>query len=742
MSFQDLSQITSDQRPLALRLRPDLFMQESFFQGQRCWVVKDPLAMKYFRLLEPEYAALQALGQPISVRQLKQLLDQQFPDRLFRMDDVQRLVGQFHQQGLLISDAAHQAAPLLKRNSKEVRQKWLRVFTSVLAWRFPGVDPDQFLTWLYPKIRWAFSRAFVTCVGLLCASAALLVLRNLDEVQRRLPEFYQFFGFQNMLMMGGILVFTKSFHEMGHGMMCKHFGGECHEIGFMLLVLTPAMYCNTSDSWVLPNKWHRIAIGAAGMYVELILAGICTWIWWYTQPGWLHHLTLNIVFLCSVSTVMFNANPLLRYDGYYMMSDLLEIPNLSQKSQLSLINRLRTICLGMDPVPSRFLPERNQSMFALYSVSSFAYRWFVYFSIMWFLTKIFKPYGLEILGYTMIGMSLIGMIVVPAYKLTKFFKAPGRWRQVKKPRLLASAVVGLIVLAAIACIPLPHYVYAPLVVRPDQAEYVYVTVPGNLRKINVAPGARVEPGRLLVELSDPQLELDIEQLKGQRESLKRQIESRENAARTSTEEARQIGELNAKLISVKHEIELAEQNLARLTVKANTAGVVFPPPDSPGPESGMHQVAWSRTPLDTENLGALLPMQTLVCIIGEPKRMKAVLLLEQSDIQFIQPGQKVQLILDEFRYRRLNGLVENVSRNQLGALPPELSTTHGGPVGGTPSASGAETPQLTYFEATVPLHDLALDLTPGFRGNAKIRVGQASVGWRMLRLLRTVFFFR
>ncbi len=342
----------------------------------------------------------------------------------------------------------------------------------------------------------------------------------------------------------------------------------------------------------------------------------------------------------------------------------------------------------------------------------------------------------------MIVMSLIGMIVVPAYKLTKFFKAPGRWRQVKKPRLLASAVVGLIVLAAIACIPVPHYVYAPLVVRPDQAEYVYVMAPGNLRQIHVTPGQRVEPGGLLVTLSDPQLELDLEQLKGHRESLKRQIESRENAARSSTEAAREIGELQAKLFSVKHEIELAEQNLARLTIKANTAGVVFPPPDSSGAESGMQQAAWSRTPLDTENLGALLQEQTLVCVIGEPKWMKAVLLLEQSDIQFIQPGQRVQLLLDEYRYRRVNGLVEYVSRNQLGVLPPELSTTHGGPVGGTPSASGAETPQLTYFEATVPLHEMAIELTPGFRGNAKIRVGQASVGWRLLRLLRTVFFFR
>ena len=221
--------------------------------------------------------------------------------------------------------------------------------------------------------------------------------------------------------MGVILIFTKTIHEFGHGLMCKHFGGECHEIGFMLLVLTPAMFCNTSDSWVLPNRWHRIAIGAAGMYVEIFMAAICTFIWWFTMPGWIHYLALNIMFLSSVSTIVFNLNPLLRYDGYYMLSDFLEIPNLAQKSKLSLTSKLRVWCLGMKPVNERLLPERHQVMFAVYSVASFVYRWFVMIVIFWFLAKVFEPYGLAVIGYALVGISLIGMVVVPMFKLAKFF---------------------------------------------------------------------------------------------------------------------------------------------------------------------------------------------------------------------------------------------------------------------------------------------------------------------------------
>ena len=132
-------------------------------------------------------------------------------------------------------------------------------------------------------------------------------------------------------MFAGVLAVTKMLHEFGHGLSCKRLGGECHEIGFMLLVLTPCLYCNVSDSWRLPNKWHRAAIGAAGMYVEIILATIATFVWWYVEPGWIQDLCLQIMLVSSVSTILFNGNPLLRFDGYYILSDLLEIPKYVSK---------------------------------------------------------------------------------------------------------------------------------------------------------------------------------------------------------------------------------------------------------------------------------------------------------------------------------------------------------------------------------------------------------------------------
>mgnify|MGYP000497118404 CR=1 FL=1 len=116
-------------------------------------------------------------------------------------------------------------------------------------------------------------------------SALGLVIVEWDVFRSRLPAFHEFFGPGNWLLLGLVLAVTKVLHEFGHGLSCKHYGGECHEMGFMLLVLTPCLYCNVSDSWMLPSKWRRAAIGAAGMYVEIVLASIATFVWWFSAPG-------------------------------------------------------------------------------------------------------------------------------------------------------------------------------------------------------------------------------------------------------------------------------------------------------------------------------------------------------------------------------------------------------------------------------------------------------------------------
>ena len=340
---------------------------------------------------------------------------------------------------------------------------------------------------MYPYFRWFFRRS--RCAA--CCPLLTLVIVEFDVLRSKLPEFYQFFSIHNAFLLVVVLAVTKIIHEFGHGLTCKHFGGECHEMGVMILVLTPCLYCNVSDSWMLPSKWHRAAIGAAGIYVEILLSSICTFLWWFSEPGLFHNLCLNVMFISSVSTIIFNANPLLRYDGYYVLSDLVEIPNLRQKATQILSRKLGQWCLGMEPPEDPFLPQRSQVFFALYSVAAAAYRWLVTFSICWLLYKFFEGYEVKPIGQAVVLMSLWGLLGIPLYQVGKFFYVPGRLEQVKKPRFYTSLGVLGVVLLAVLFVPLPYSVICTLKSKPATPTLFTSTWPASLDEINVTPGQEV-----------------------------------------------------------------------------------------------------------------------------------------------------------------------------------------------------------------------------------------------------------
>ena len=191
------------------------------------------------------------------------------------------------------------------------------------------------------------------------------------------------------------------------------------------------------------------------MYVELVLASIAVFVWWFSSPGIVNQLALNLIFVSSVSTILFNANPLLRYDGYYILSDLLEIPNLRSKATSILQRTFGELVLGIEAKDDPFLPAKRQWLFGLYSIAAASYRWLITFSIFWFVYQVLEPYGFKIIGQ-MIAMSAIyGLVGIPLVKLYKFFSIPGRFGTVKPVRATISAVVFALLLAAILLIPIP-----------------------------------------------------------------------------------------------------------------------------------------------------------------------------------------------------------------------------------------------------------------------------------------------
>ena len=427
-----------------------------------------------------------------------------------------------------------------------------------------------------------------------------------------------------------------------------------------------------------------------------------------------------------------------------MLSDFLEIPNLSQKSKMAMLSKLRVWALGMKPIGSRQLPRQRQVWFSIYSIASFCYRWFIVLMIFWFLTEIFEPYGLEVIGHVVVAISLFGMVVVPLYKLAKFFLYPGRMREVKKIRTMASAVLILAALGAFCLIPVPHSVWVNFVVRPNEAQSVYVNQPGTLRELKVQPGDSVVANQVLAVLENEDLEINCVALEGELAKLKTDLVAYELSQSEYLDAARKIGQTQAEIIKVERQLDLARKQLQELNLVADRAGQVLPPPNNPVVEADDRTLAtWSGTPLDRDNQSAFLARETVFCFVGDPSDMKAVLVVEQGDVKFLQPGQRTQLMLFQYPDTRIEGELQDVSRDELTVIPRELSKTNGGPVSVLPLPNGGERPLLKSYEATVILDQATnIKLLPGMHGSAKILVGDATLASRVWREIQLVLNFR
>jgi putative peptide zinc metalloprotease protein len=739
------SLVSSSARSMPVRMRPDLTAKQQRYHGRSYWVVKDPVGLNYFRFQDEEWAILQMIDGTRSLDEIKDKFEEDFPPQKITLEELQQFLGMLHRSGLILAGVPGQGRQLRKRRDERRRKEILAACTNILCIRFKGIDPERALNWLYPWVRWLFSPITLTCCLLLALSALSLVLAEFDTFREKLPAFRDFFTPANAILLAITLGVTKVLHELGHGMSCKHFGGECHEIGIMILVLTPCLYCNVSDSWMLPNKWHRAFIGAAGIFVEVTLASIATFIWWFTAPGLVHYLCLNVMFISSVSTIMFNANPLLRYDGYYILSDVVEIPNLRQKATSILSRKMGEWCLGLEPTEDPFLPERNQVFFALYTVAAVIYRWFILASILFFLYKVFEPYGLAIVGRGIAAMSIYGLLFQPIYQLGKFFYVPGRIHKVKKPRMFATLAVIAAAVAAVLFLPLPHSVLCTLEIQARDAASVFVTAPGTLEEISVEPGQHVEKGDRLARLESIELELEILQLKSQRDQYAIRLENVQRQSISNPAGGMRIGELEDSLETIENQLANKLRDLARLQLQAPIAGTVLPPPWTPRRESGNGQLTgWHGTPLEPRNLGAYLEAKppVLFCQIGDPEKgMEANLVIDQSDIDFIKEGQDVEIKLDELPHDTLQGTIDEIAKIDLKVSPRNLSAKMGGELATETDASGVERPLNTSYQVRVFMDDPEGLLRLGLRGRAKVHTAPQTLGRRAWRIVAETFNF-
>jgi putative peptide zinc metalloprotease protein len=646
---------------------------------------------------------------------------------------VQHLIGDLHQKGLAFGTRTGQAASRIQQRRKKRRQQIWSTLSNILSLRLPGWDPDTALTRTIKVTGWMFHPVTAFVATVIVVASWILLTVHFSSFQSRLPAFNQFFGWPNLIFLWMTLAGAKIIHEFGHGLSCKYFGGECHEMGVMLLVGSPCLYCDVSDSWMLKNKWKRILIGAAGMIIEVFLSAIAIFVWWLTEPGLLHYLALNLIFVTAVTTVIFNANPLMRLDGYYMLMDFMEIPNLRQKADRLLSDWMAALFLGVDARPDPFMPQTNRIWFMLFAVASTVYGWAVLFGILTFLYTVLKPYGLQSIGQMLAAASIVGILIRLAMTIYRLATTP-RQEPIKYWRLWTAGLLFALIATGLGVIPIPLFGSAAFVIEPRGVQHIYTKIAGELTEVRVRPGEVVKAGDLLAILAEPKLEDRKLELSVQRQlhlkTIQQALASDDPPARVLAEEALQ---------TVDRQIAELMTHMEHLSVTAPVAGTVVAPPRMPSPkleQQRTHLFGWTDSPLDPKNSHCFLEERTHLLSIAPTTDIQAIMYLNQSHRHDIYVGQNVALKFDHLPRQVFRGKITQIAAAHADVAPNHLSVKHGGLLSTVTDREGKEMLQEAAYQATVVFNQPPGDLKSNLRGNARFVTSRRAVFswiWRSAR---------
>jgi putative peptide zinc metalloprotease protein len=552
-------------------------------------------------------------------------------------------------------------------------------------------------------------------------AALTLVASQWSSFQAKLPDFQSFFNWRTIFFFWISLAVVKVIHEFGHGLTAKHFGGEVHEMGMLFLVLTPALYCDVTDSWLLPSKWKRIWISAAGIYVECFLASIATFVWWNTEPGLLNSLMLATMFICSVNTILFNANPLLRYDGYYVMADWLEIPNLRIKSTQFFSYLFQEKVLGLEVPVQSYMPRSRRFLFVTYAVCSYLYRWVVTFSILFFLYRFLKPYKLGSISAMLAVGSLVPLVAMPGYQMLKFVRQPGRMRKVKKARAAGFAAAFVTIVAGILLIPTPLRVQGTLVLMAAKPAMIYAEVPGRLVELYVRDAEWVKAGAKLATLSNPER---IRERMTLQESQKVNMAKYQSFSRATDNANHGLAVEHLKMaLDLEPAISKVTEQVGKLTLFAPVDGQVI---GAPHPETR----------------GQWLKPGKPFCEIADTHHLEAKMILNQEDVDLIRVDRRAFVKIYGTSETTFRTFVSEVAKKNQEDIPPELSNLAGGEIATkADQKTGQAKPLTAVYEVILPIENAELLLQPGLRGFAKIDGGTAPLGWWLWRLITKTFHF-
>jgi putative peptide zinc metalloprotease protein len=695
------------------RLRGDVAVERHVIRGEVWYVVRDRFSTAALRFSPAVYFVLTRMDGTRSFDRIWQEAVDQFGEDAPSQDQILHTASQLYRANIMLSDAVVDDRELAERARAERDRIMTANFRNPMYVRIPLLDPDHFLEATQHLVRplcgWLGGILWLFAVGWL----ALQMVIHWHELTIDIAD--RVLATESLITIVLIYPLLKILHELGHAYAVKLAGEEVHEMGVMMLTLLPAPYVNASASAIIPGKWQRILISAAGMMVELAVASLAMLVWLNAQPGLTRSIAYDTLFIASVSTLIFNGNPLLRFDAYYILSDFLEVPNLGSRSQRYFIYLAQRYLLGATDLRDPVMARGERFWFAVYAPASFTYRMFTLLGVALFISS----------KYFVIGVALAiwmaaASIAWPVLKGLKFILLSPtltsvRWRAVS---VTALAVAGIV--AALALVPIPNgTVVRGLIWIADDSRIVAQSS-GRLEKLLVEPGAMVAQDAALAKLDDPL----IASKRKKAQALLAEIAARLLSAETRTPFDLQV---------LSRQRELAQQELAdlerqerNLIIRSPAAGAFIVP----------HAV---------DLVDNFIKRGQAIGYVMSDRAPSIRASVPEGEIEIVRDQTKsVSVRFDEAPWTRLDSLsVERQVPKSTRSLPaPALSTENGGPFTLDPAAKDKDMILESIFEIDISVpKDIAVEHW-GERVWVRFDHGASPVIGRIYRAARQLFLGR
>ncbi len=548
-------------------LRPQVQVRRRSLCRQRWYVLHEPVSQQFFRLNPVAYHLVGLLDGHRIVDDAWRLTLERYGDDAPTQPEVVGLLGQLNQANLLRVDLPVDAEPLLRRSGEQRARRWAGQAMSILFLQVPLLDPDPFLSRLLPLMR-----PLLSVVGLILWAVWVTVCAVLF-----LPHLGTFIHDSGSILApanwGWVMVFfilIKLVHETGHGLVCKRLGGNVHEAGIMLLVLFPCPYVDTTSAWAFESRFQRVLVGAAGMMFELTIAGGAALVWLHADPGTtVRQVAHNIVLVASVATVIFNANPLMRFDGYFILSDLLEVPNLYDRSMQHLKWLGQRYAFGMTAAPPVATDRGERRILLVYGVLAAIYRVVVMAGIAMLIAVRFFTIGLALAIWT-VGAWLL----FPLGKFVHWLATSPALHRQRNRAVLVSVATALALLLAIGLVPAPQYQRTVGVVEARQRADVAIQSDGFVQEVKAEVGDEVRQGQVLLVCDNPIL-------RAQRRQLVAQIKGLQLEETYALRNPADLAVAQAKHRALQQALDDANERIADLVVRSPLAGRLAGPPLAP-----------------------------------------------------------------------------------------------------------------------------------------------------------------